>query len=241
MEDPKELNLLPKTIVTNVIKSLVILAKYLGRYNEFKEKLNNYGIKCTRQDGFKSFLRILNTNNNNGHNVLSWIREVRPFLSRSENTFLKFCLYTGLRKSEAVTSFNKIIALNNNDQLSEYYDSNMNCLLHFKYLEEFLRRTKNCFISFIPEELINEICRCKPVYYRTLRRHLKRNNFRCRINELRDFYGTYLLQHGILEVEINLLQGRIPPSIFVKHYWTPKLTELRDRVFEALKQLQQSL
>jgi intergrase/recombinase len=58
-----------------------------------------------------------------------------------------------------------------------------------------------------------------------------------RINELRDYFGTFLLQHGILEPEINLLQGRIPPSIFIKHYWSPKLSELRDRIFKALEGL----
>jgi intergrase/recombinase len=70
-----------------------------------------------------------------------------------------------------------------------------------------------------------------------IRKRLLRNKLKCRINELRDFYGTYLLQHGILEAEINLCQGRIPPSIFIKHYWSPKLSELRDRIFKALEGL----
>jgi hypothetical protein len=48
-----------------------------------------------------------------------------------------------------------------------------------------------------------------------------------------------MLHHGLLEQEVNLLQGRIPASIFVKHYWSPKLTELRDRVFKALNELEQ--
>ena len=156
LEDLKELNLLPKTIVTNVIKSLVVLAKYLGRYSEFKQKLNNYGIKCTRQDSFRSFLRILNANNN-GYNVLDWIKDARSVLSESENTFLKFCLYTGLRKGEALTSFNKIIELSAKGILNEYYDHDLNCLLHFKYPKEFIRKTKNCFISFIPNTLLNEV------------------------------------------------------------------------------------
>ena len=183
-------------------------------------------------------MRILNANNNDkNNNILNWIKDIKPILTRSENTFIKFCLYTGLRKNEAIIAFNKIITLNNENRLDEYYDQNLNCLMHFRYPEEFIRQTKNCFISFIPKDLINEICTCKPISYRTLRRHLKRNNFKCRINELRDYYGTYLLQHGILEVEINLLQGRIPPSIFVKHYWSPRLTDLRDRVFKALEQL----
>ena len=150
-----------------------------------------------------------------------------------------FCLYSGLRKSEAILSFNRIIELNNKGLLNEYYDSNLNCLLHFKYPKDFIRKTKNCFTSFIPEELLKQIRNSKPVSDDAISRRLYRNNAKCRINELRDYFGTYLLQHGISEAEINLLQGRIPPSIFIKHYWSPKLSELRDRIFKALKDLEQ--
>ncbi|MEM3458526.1 MAG: integrase [Candidatus Bathyarchaeia archaeon] len=209
-------------------------------HQQFKQRLLDHGVKILRQDSFTSFLRILNTNSN-GNEVLEWVSEVRPILSDRENTFLKFCLYSGLRKQEAVTSFNRIIELNNKKLLNGYYDKNLNCLLHFKYPKDFIRRTKNCFISFIPEELIKQICNCQPVSYNAIRKKLERKNVRMRINELRDYFGTYMLQHGILEAEINLLQGRILTSIFIKHYWSPKLTELRDRTFKALTELEQTI
>lgn len=53
-------------------------------------------------------------------------------------------------------------------------------------------------------------------------------------NELRDKFGTYLLSHGIFEAEINLLQGRIPVDIFIRHYWSSKLKEIGYRIFKAL-------
>jgi len=34
--------------------------------------------------------------------------------------------------------------------------------------------------------------------------------------------------------EVDLLQGRVGKSIFVRHYWSPAITELRDRVLKAL-------
>jgi intergrase/recombinase len=160
-------------------------------------------------------------------------------LKENERLFLKFCLYTGLRKTEAITSFNKIIQLSRENKLVDYYDSNFNCLVHFKYPKEFIRIKKNAFLSFIPEHLILEIAKTDRVSYNAIRKKLQRNGLRMRINELRDFYGTFMLQHGLLEQEVNLLQGRIPASIFVKHYWSPKLTELRDRVFKALNELEQ--
>jgi len=113
--------------------------------------------------------------------------------------------------------------------------------MHFKYPKDFIRRTKNCFISFVVENLVREIAGNEPITYEMIRKRLHRNKLSCRISELRDFYGTYLLQHGVLEAEINLLQGRIPLSIFIEHYWSPKLSELRDRIFKALPELEQTI
>ena len=232
----KELDFLTDSTKATVVKALIILSKFLGIHRQFRQRLADYGVKIHRQDSFTSFLRILNTNSN-GNGILEWLYEVQPILSDNENTFLKFCLYSGLRKQEAITSFNKIIELHKSGNLN-YYDSNLNCLLHFKYPKEFIRRTKNCFISFVTKDLIDQICNCQPVSYSAIRKRLERKHIKMRINELRDYFGTYLLQHGILEPEINLLQGRIPPSIFIKHYWSPKLSELRDRIFKALKDLE---
>ena len=227
---------LSSTIKNNVIKSLIILSKFLGFHEEFKQKLKNHGIRTTAPNSLSSFLRILNANNTD---ILKWYNEAITVLRKNERIFLEFLLKSGLRKGEAAGSFNKIIELNKSGNLDNYYDSKLNCLCHFKY-KEFIRRTKNCYITFITEDLLNEMANSEPVNYNALRIRLNRKNIKCRINELRDYFGTYLLQHGILEPEINLLQGRIPPSIFIEHYWSPKLTELRDRIFKALRELERS-
>ena len=231
---------LPSTIKNNVTKSLIVLSKFLGINQQFKQRLLDYGIKIRRQDSFTSFLRILNANNN-GNNILKWYKEAQSKLRDNERTWLKFLLYSGLRKEEAITSFNLIIELHKNNRLNDYYDDNLSCLCQFKDPKYFIRRRNNCFISFISEGLLRQIQNSKPTSYDAISRRLYRNKLKCRINELRDYFGTYLLQHGILEAEINLCQGRIPPSIFIKHYWSPKLTELRDRIFKALIELEQSI
>jgi intergrase/recombinase len=235
INDVKSLELIKPSIKNNVVKSLIVLSKFLGIHEQFKNTLKNYGVKLHKQNALQSFLRILNNN----HDVLDWYNIAISNLRDNEKTLLKFCLYSGLRRTEALTSFNKIIELYKQNSLNQYYDFNLNCLMHFKYPKEFIRRTKNTYISFIPESLVNEISTSEPVSYAAIRKRLNKNNIKIRINELRDYYGTFLLQHGILEQEVNLLQGRIPPSIFVKHYWSPKLSELKDRVFKALSQLNQ--
>jgi intergrase/recombinase len=236
-DDLRQLEMLPDSVRNNAIKSLIVLSKYLGIYEDFKHKLKNHGIKTVNQDSFNSFLRIFNVNNS-GNDILQWYRTAISNLRDNEKTLLKYLLNSGIRKEEAIISFNKIIDLSKQNRLNEYYDVNLNCLMHFKYPKEFIRKTKNCFITFINIDLLNEIANSESVSYQALIKRLYRKNIKCRINELRDYFGTFLLQHGILEAEINLCQGRIPPSIFIKHYWSPKLSELRDRIFKALKDLE---
>ena len=54
--------------------------------------------------------------------------------------------------------------------------------------------------------------------YSAIRKRLARNRLNLRIKELRSYYATYLRQHGILAEYIDLLQGRIPKSVFARHY-----------------------
>lgn len=102
-----------------IVKSLIVISKYLGIHKEFKEKLNDYGIKLHRQNSFDSFLRILNTNNNS-NDILQYYQKVCNTLNENEALFLKFLLLTGIRKREGIVSFNKIITLSKDNQLSEY-------------------------------------------------------------------------------------------------------------------------
>jgi intergrase/recombinase len=139
--------------------------------------------------------------------------------------------------NEAINSFNKVIELSREHRLNEYYDEGLSCLCHFKYPKTFIRGTKNCFITFIGQGFLDEIAKSKPLSYHSIRKRLEHKKIRLRFNELRDYFGTYMLQHGLLEQEVNLLQGRIPVSIFIRHYWSPKLRELGDRVFKAIETL----
>jgi len=74
------------------------------------------------------------------------------------------------------------------------------------------------YISIIAKRIVDEIASSQPVYYTTLRKHLQKNKLRVRIKELRSYFATYLRKHGILAEYIDLLQGRIPKSVFAKHY-----------------------
>ncbi|MEM3688138.1 MAG: integrase [Candidatus Micrarchaeia archaeon] len=243
LENVQNIDVLPNTIKANVIKSLIILSKYLGIYNDFKSRLQQYGIKSPRQDAIKSFLRILNSSNSD---ILDWFVNAYNVVRDNERLYLRLLLTTGLRKDEGIKCFNKIIELSRENRLIEYYctlpNSDVKALCHFKYPREFLRRTKNVFISFIDENLLNQIANSEPLTYPMLRKRLERHSLKLRLNELRDYYGTYLLNNGIPQQYIDMLQGRIPVNIFLRHYLLVfNFKDLRDRVLSAISQLEQKL
>ena len=236
----RELDSLPQSIRNNCIKALVILSKFLGKHEEFHNRLKEYGIKLSGDSGINAFLRILNNKNNTDSNVIQWIKDVRPILRENENLFLEFLLKTGIRKDEGIESFNLIIDLAKQSKLSEYYDESLNCLNHWKYSKLFLRHTKNLYLSFCSQSLINQIANSEPVTYPAILKRLAKKGFHVRLNECRDYFSTLMLDKGFNELEVNLLQGRISGILF-KHYYSPKLAELRDRTLKAITEFEQSL
>jgi intergrase/recombinase len=234
----RDLDTLSPHVYNNVIKALISLSKFLGIHQQFKEILVNYGVRLHRQDSFSSFLRIFNNSNSD---LLNWYREADDIVRPNERLFLRFALFSGLRRSEAINSFNLIIELAKENRLSDYYNEELQILEHFKFKSLFLRRTKNTYVSFVPKSLIDKVAVCEPLTYAQLRKRLNKNGLRVKIDKLRDFFGSFMVRHGLIREEVDLLQGRIPPSIFIRHYWSPSFKELRDRTMNAIGLLEQSL
>lgn len=227
-----ELDALSKNVLNHALKALILISKYNGTYMQFRNKVAQHGIKWYRTDALSAFLRILNANNKD---TLQWLNQSMPYLRDNEQLFSRFLKLSGLRVSEGIASLNLCIKLANQGKISEYYDSNLNVLCHFKYPKLFIRRSKACYITFIQPQLLREICNSQPVTYGSIRKRLEHNNIKMRFNELRDIFGTTLVNNGVLEIEQNLVCGRIPISIFIRHYWSPRLKELGNRIFKALE------
>ena len=58
--------------------------------------------------------------NNNQNSLHSWYKATKGLLRDNERLFLRFILVSGLRKGEAVNSFNLIIELSQQNRLPEY-------------------------------------------------------------------------------------------------------------------------
>ena len=117
LENPQKLNEIPVSNRSNILKTMVNLAKFLGTYENYKAKLKQHGIHWVNNDNsFNSFLRIVN---NNHSNLGAWYAAVQSMLRPNEKLWLKFNLLSGLRKEESINSFNLIIQLSKDGKIGE--------------------------------------------------------------------------------------------------------------------------
>jgi intergrase/recombinase len=72
--------------------------------------------------------------------------------------------------------------------------------------------------------------------YNALRSYLKRRKLKMNMNYWRKIFATFMRNNGIEQEIIDLLQGRIPKSVFVRHYYKPDLSR-----FEKVRTLLDNL
>jgi len=223
----------------NILKAMVCLSKYIGCYEEYKIKLKSYGIKWSNEDeAFKGFLAIFS----HKHDTLpDYVKEIQPHLNTNEKVLIRFLAVTGLRKGEGIEAFNLIINLYSKGKLGEYYNSDMQVLEHFRHGKVFLRGTKNTYISFVSQELINQICKCQPVTYYAIQCRFARKGLKLRLKELRSYNNTFLRKNNIISELVDVLAGRVPKSVFCRHYLAENMTSFSNQVLSIQKNLENTL
>ena len=154
---------------------------------------------------------------------------------------LVFAALTGLRPGEAVKSTKLISELSENCRLDEYLNQEFLMLEHFRYADLFLRKYKNAYITFLTPELLDLVTTVRPdIKYTTLYTKIRRLGLPNRTKQLRKYYATKLRE--ILPTEaIDLLQGRINQSVFLRYYYKPFLKDIRDRTLKGIEPLQKEL
>ena len=103
---------------------------------------------------------------------------------------------------------------------------------HFRFADLFLRATKKVYISIVNRELTSEVVDSQPVSYSAIRKRLTRHHQHLRFKELRSYFATFLRNNGILAEYVDLLQGRIPKSVFARHYL--KVEDVKKLVLQVL-------
>jgi hypothetical protein len=220
----------------NVLKSLIALSKFQGQYLEFHDKIKQYGIKWVSQDSFTSFLKIFN---NNHDDLVQWYKDAAKILKPNEQLWLRYLALSGLRRTEAVLSFNRIVELGKTRR-SEYINEK-DIVEHFKYPKDFLRGTKNCYITIVPTRILFEIAKSQQLCYSTVRKRLEHHGLSQRFKDLRSYYSSFMAKNGLMSEEIDLLQGRVPKSVFARHYLKENIEEFKARVLDGNSKLETML
>jgi len=221
-----------------VMASLSNLSKFLGCYQEWKTTIKQFGLKWEQRNGLETFLSLLNTDINE---VKEWLFTTLPILPLKYKTVLVFQTLTGLRPSEASLSLKLLGNLKDHNKLSDYYNPELKLLQHFKY-KQFLRKSKNAYISFISDELLENALKVRYTQnYYAIQSYLKKKKIPLRARHLRQLFSTILRNKGVPAEVIDLLQGRIGQSIFMRFYYKPFLQEMKTKTLEAIKPLQEEL
>jgi Archaeal phage integrase len=238
LDNPSLMLSLKPSVRCNALKSMVALSKYVGCYESYKSKLKSYGIKWSNEDtAFNGFLSIFSKN----HDTLgTWVKQIQPLTSNSEKLFLRFLAATGLRRTEVITSFNMVIDLSTDGKLGDYYNPELRVLEHYKY-KVFLRGTKNAYISFVPKELIEQICLSQKISYYAFHSRLNRKHIPLRFKEFRSYHNSYLRKQGIISELVDVLAGRVPKTVFARHYLGEDMKTFSNQVLEIEMSLEKTL
>jgi intergrase/recombinase len=222
----------------HAMKALSNLAKFTGKYDVWLQLRQRYNLKwSTGTEKLDAFERFFD-DNKTLDTMLQGLRQVRQELPKSYSDFFVFCTLTGLRASECV---NCIRIIKDADSFKTYYNENRQCLEHFRFAKIFIRRTKAAYISLVDKEILEIAQNCTSIpSYNALKKALRHRSLDMQLKYCRKIYASYLRHKGIESEVVDLLQGRVPKSVFARHYFTPSLT-YRDRVLECLYKLKQEI
>ncbi len=233
--DFSELNKVPEYKQKMILKGLSALSKYLGLYENFKSLMNSYGLKWA-SGKLEELLLARMSNVADTGSVLDWITKVVE-KNPEFKSFINFMMISGLRFEESLNSYNLIIELSKKNKLDSYYEKEKTILQHYLFKDYFIRRTKKAFVSFVPSEIIDEICRNKKLTKPKIYCKLRRQGFNSRFSDIREYYATFMTKF-LKIAEIDYLQGRVSASVFMRNYFNPALiVDLKERIFKGISEL----
>ena len=117
---------------------------------------------------------------------------------------------TGLRPQEACDSIR--LLKNDSDGYLKKQEDSMT-LEHFQY-PQFIRKTKKAYISIVNDQILETAKNCGEHSYNAVRIYIKKKGLAMHMAFCRKIFATHLRNKGVEPEIIDLLQGRIPKSVF---------------------------
>jgi hypothetical protein len=218
-QNPSELSTCPNSKRRHIMRALAAYSKFTGQYNKWQTIRKEYHFKWSATDSLAGFHNILKQDGDL-MKMIGWITATMQSHTRFAN-ILMFNVLVGLRPQEAIDSFYLLLS----DKRKEYLSKDEKLLEHYKFPDIFLRRRKKAFISIASKELVSLVADQKPLTYDTIKNAITRKEQTgFRISFCRKIFATFLRNEGIELELIDLRQGRIPNSVFVRHYYRPAMS-----------------
>jgi hypothetical protein len=215
------------------MKALAALSKYLGCYDKWKNIVQRYQLKWSNEDSIQIFHNITNIEQD-FDSMISWLKDTVKKLPMSYGNILLYDALTGLRPKEACESLRLL-----KNEPCNYLKEDSMILEHYKY-QQFIRRTKKAYISIITDSILTIAKGSSICSYNALRLAVKRKGLAMNMAYCRKIFATHLRTNGIEQEIIDLLQGRTPKSVFVRHYFRPdfnydRIRNSLDPLYEMIK------
>ena len=142
------------------MKSVTLLARFLGYYDSWQQLRKRHNLKWTAgNESITALQRFFNPDLTLDV-MIQKVREMINVLPPVMGKIIKFAVLTGLRPVEVVES---VKLLNAKKDVPKYFNPKRQGLEHFRFPEIFLRQTKKAYISFVTPEMIEEVSICRQV------------------------------------------------------------------------------
>ncbi len=215
----------------HIMKALSSLSKFSGRHDLWKQIIKKYNLLWSTGDNSLSIFNKI-VNETSYSDMLKWLKGVISEIPKPQGNLFIFNTLTGLRPIEVSTSIGIV-----HGDLENYWNREKGILEHYKFPNVFIRRTKKVFISVVDKSLIELAKKCPVnVSYNALKLMVKRKGLDINMYYCRKVFATYLRNEGVESEIIDLLQGRISSSVFVRHYYRPDVSKFKE-VREKLAKL----
>jgi len=217
----KDLLILSSSRRKHAMEALAALSKYQGCYGRWREIRESHQLKWSdsEEDNLRFFERFTSGKEDYSA-MLAWLRVAIEKLPAPLGNVLVFNTLTGLRPTEACQSISIIKSNPEN-----YVNRDKMVLEHFRHPSVFFRKTKKAYISIITPEVMDVASRAESTTWEALRSNLIRRRLPSHAKYCRSIYSTYLRTAGIEPEIIDVLQGRIPKTVFARHYFKPNFKE----------------
>lgn len=226
------------SLLPNVLKALSALAKFTGKYEDWKLLVKNYGLSWGGRNADDIFIERMNKTQDYGE-VWEWVRLVKTNRSALSG-LLDLMAVSGLRFVEAIDCVNLIQRLKSSGKLGDYYKNGF--LEHWRFKEVFIRNNKKAFVSIVPESIIEGVISSpKLPCMDRIKRQIRINGLHLRFGDIREAHGTLMTAY-LKPSEIDFLHGRVTSSVFMANYFNPSLIgDLRERAFKGISEIMEKI